>query len=113
MSRTIKHHHELTNGKGKCSVPMYMGGCPAGFCDRPAYGEYVDTVERYPQGPYRGQRMDNKFDGYVPGLACTLHGGPHCQGFEIEEGTGDYSGCNAHVTGATDCPVCGEEKTDE
>ena len=28
-----------------------------------------------------------------------------CPGIEI--GDGNYSGCNAQATGATDCPVCG------
>ena len=41
MASTSKHHHELTNGVGKCSVPMWMGGFPAGFCDKPAYGPPV------------------------------------------------------------------------
>lgn len=39
MASTLKWHHELTNGVGKCSVPMWMGGCPSGFCDEPAFGE--------------------------------------------------------------------------
>lgn len=61
MSTISKHHKELTNGVGKCSVPMWMGGLPAGFCDNEAYGER-------PKG--------NKYDGYVPALACPIHGGP-------------------------------------
>jgi len=36
MARIQKHHKELTNGVGKCSVPMWRGGLPAGFCDQPA-----------------------------------------------------------------------------
>lgn len=39
MASTLKHHHELTDGVGKCSVPMWSMGMPAGFCDEPAYGE--------------------------------------------------------------------------
>lgn len=74
--RTSKHHHELTNGVGKCSVPMWMGGCPAGFCDATAWGE------REPGQQYRDartgemKRLDGRFNGYVPGLACPAHGGP-------------------------------------
>lgn len=30
---------------------------------------------------------------------------PPCEGIEIEPGT--FSGCDAHLTGATDCPTCG------
>ena len=34
MSRLRKHHEELNaEGVGKCSVPMWSGGGPAGFCD--------------------------------------------------------------------------------
>lgn len=29
-----------------------------------------------------------------------------CPGFEIEDGSGEYTGCDAASTGATDCPVC-------
>lgn len=112
MSNTMEHHHKLTNGVGKCSVPMYSGGTPAGFCNEPAFGEYIDG-ERYPRASHirqelQGERMDGKFDGYVPGLACSAHGGPKCPGLEIELGV--WSGCNAHTTGAKDCPTCGDLK---
>ena len=103
--RTSKHHHTLTNGKGKCSVPMWCAGLPAGFCDADAFGNYIDTKERYPEGPHRGQRMDNKFDGYVPGLACPAHGGPPCPGIEIEPGV--FSGCD--TSKVQDCPICCED----
>ena len=33
MATLSEHHRMLTNGVGKCSVPMWMGGLPAGFCD--------------------------------------------------------------------------------
>ena len=82
-------HKKLVNGKGKCSVPMWSGGCPAGFCDKPAYGP-----------PEEGQ---TRYDGYVPFLACWWHGGPKCPGFEIEPGV--YSGCDQS---AGDCPTCGK-----
>ena len=106
MSVPLNHHRKLTDGKGKCSVPMWMGGLPAGFCDEIAFGEYIDTVERFPQGPNRGKRLDNKFDGYVPGLACKAHGGPPCPGLEIELGV--WSGCSAEKPGLGDCPTCGD-----
>ena len=63
MSRLLKHHTELTDGVGKCSVPMWCGGLPAGFCDNEAYGQQTEEGRR-------------KFCGYVPGLACFWHGGP-------------------------------------
>lgn len=49
------------NGEGKCSVPMWCNGMPAGFCDNTAYGEPLPN---------------NHYTGYVPGLACPGHGGP-------------------------------------
>ena len=106
MSRMSKHHQELIGGKGKCSVPMWSGGCPAGFCDKDAFGNYIDGP-RYPRSHWiapamQGRRMDGKYDGYVPGLACPDHGGPPCPGIEIEPGI--FSGCN-HSHG--NCPVCG------
>ena len=99
--RTCKHHHELTDGVGKCSVPMWSGlGVPAGFCDKPAFGKQV-PCKMY-RDAYTGElcRFDGKRSGYIPGLACPAHGGPECPGFEIELGV--YSGCNQ--TGG-DCPV--------
>lgn len=60
---------------GKCSVPMWMGGMPAGTCDKDAYGK------RPPGKVYRRwdgceYRADGKYPGYVPELACPQHGGP-------------------------------------
>lgn len=76
MSSTAKHHHELTNGVGKCSVPMWSGGCPEGFCDKPAYGKPL-PYETFRDG-WTGElkRFDGGYCGYVPGLACSCHGGP-------------------------------------
>ncbi len=77
MASMSQHHQTLdANGEGKCSVPMWMHDCPAGFCDEPAYGErpkcrvFIDgfTGEHF--------REDGKYSGYVPGLACPSHGGP-------------------------------------
>ncbi len=76
MARTSEHHKKLNEqGEGKCSVPMWMNGCPAGFCDEPAYGERPEgETFRNRSGEIR--RLDGKYDGYVPGLACPGHGGP-------------------------------------
>lgn len=68
MASCGKHHKELDeNGEGKCSVPMWSGGVPAGFCDKVAYG-----------GRSEGWFDDNHpvYTGYVPYLACPAHGGP-------------------------------------
>lgn len=63
MASCYEHHKKLVNGTGKCSVPMWAGGCPAGFCDELAYGEPTGDGKR-------------RYDGYVPFLACLRHGGP-------------------------------------
>lgn len=76
MARLSKHHEELTNGVGKCSVPMWMCGCPAGFCDKPAYGKYVPGPMFRDWWTGEIRRFDGKYSGYVPGLACEMHGGP-------------------------------------
>ena len=74
--QTSKHHRELKEGVGKCSVPMWCRGLPAGFCDETAYGKPT------PCATYRNaltgatERVDGKYSGYVPGLACPGHGGP-------------------------------------
>jgi DNA modification methylase len=55
---------------------MWMGGCPSGFCDQPAYGERPPS--RQWQNAWSGEwhREDGKYNGYIPGLACEAHGGP-------------------------------------
>ena len=82
MASTSKHHHELdSDGVGKCSVPMWLGGSPAGFCNEPAYGEPPKSrmVWHAPRQQY--VREDGRYDGYVPGLACVCHGGPKSRVF--------------------------------
>lgn len=75
MSRLSKHHEELTNGVGKCSVPMWSGGCPSGFCDKPAYSGHRGG--KYFVHPSTGKRIffNGAYGGYVPALACPGHGG--------------------------------------
>jgi hypothetical protein len=75
--RGSEHHMQLNaEGVGKCSVPMWMGGCPAGFCDKDAYGKRLPSSAYYRHGAGRTVRSDGRYDGYVPGLACPGHGGP-------------------------------------
>lgn len=81
MARTLKHHHELTNGVGKCSVPMWSMGYPAGFCDLPAYGKRPDGQQFRVAWSGELKRFDGKYNGYVPGLACVAHGGPEPRHF--------------------------------
>ena len=82
MSRMSKHHEELNDhGEGKCSVPMWSGfGGDAGFCDQPAYGRRPEgkTHVRWDGFEYRA---DGLYPGYVPALACPIHGGPKVRTF--------------------------------
>ena len=73
--RSSRYHHELTNGVGKCSVPMWQMGMEC-FCDAPAYGKRPPCREYFNHGAGEWQRLDLKYNGYVPGLACEAHGGP-------------------------------------
>jgi len=76
MASCRTHHKELDDsGVGKCSVPMWMGGYPAGFCDEPAYGK-PEPYKLIECADGRTFRTDGRYDGYVPYLACHAHGGP-------------------------------------
>lgn len=74
MATLNKEHQQLNEyGEGRCSVPMWCNGSPAGFCDEPSYsnhkgGSYFEVRgdRRYTNGAY---------SGYVPALACPAHGG--------------------------------------
>lgn len=76
MASCSHHHKHLTDGVGKCSVPMWCNGAPAGFCDEPAYGEYIDGESFIVPRTGERIRFDGKYTGYVPFLACPRHGGP-------------------------------------
>jgi hypothetical protein len=118
MSTLSKHHRELTDGVGKCSVPMWCNGMPADFCDRPAYGfRPPGKVYTRPDGVQF--RMDFLYAGYVPGLACQAHGGPaapvcaRCKGTKlvtISHGGDGYGDRCAAQADADDqpCPDCQE-----
>lgn len=81
MSQLHQHHQALNDeGTGRCSVPMWQCGYPAGFCDRPAYGHRPEApVHRRWDG--FEWRDDGRYAGYVPGLACVQHGGPDSRVF--------------------------------
>ncbi|MBU2018015.1 MAG: hypothetical protein KJ941_00085 [Bacteroidetes bacterium] len=84
MSSLNDHHQKLTNGVGKCSVPMWSGGMPAGFCDNDAYGFRPPGESWYNRHVGQQIRFDGKYGGYVPGLACPIHGGPKREEFAHE-----------------------------
>lgn len=77
MGRIGTQHREVNElGIGKCSVPMWMNGCPAGFCDKDAYGEPPPRQEYRNRFTGRWEPIDGGYGGYVPALACPNHGGP-------------------------------------
>lgn len=83
MSATSKHHHELDSlGLGKCSVPTWTNGCPDGFCDRDAFGVRPHSPQWMNYAAGEMQREDGRYNGYVPGLACHMHGGPEFRTFK-------------------------------
>jgi hypothetical protein len=62
---------------GKCRVPMWSGiGYPDGFCDKPAFGEYIDGPTFRDGWTGEVHRRDGKWRGYVHGPCCPSHGGP-------------------------------------
>ena len=82
MSCMMTHHQKLdADGRGRCSVPMFMGGGPAGFCDEPAFGERPDAVTHSRWDGFEW-REDGLYSGFVPGLACVKHGGPKTRAFK-------------------------------
>lgn len=81
MSALSDCHKTLNaDGVGRCSVPMWGVGGPAGFCDEPAFGERPDGVTNLRWDGYEW-RDDGLYAGYVPGLACRCHGGPKTRAF--------------------------------
>lgn len=55
--------------EGKCRVPMWMGGLPAGFCGEQAFGHQL---------PARVLWNDRNIDrpAHCHGHCCPMHGGP-------------------------------------
>lgn len=73
MASLEKRHEVLVDGVGACSVPMWCGGLPAGFCEAPAYGRQEPDQMRYVTW---SEGWGKYFPGYCSGLACYNHGGP-------------------------------------
>jgi len=105
MATLSKHNSELNErGEGKCSVPMWSGGIPSGFCDEPAFsrhkgGEYFEGRN--------GERhyLNGAYDGYVPALACPAHGGK-----TKEEALNLCSYCRLHPSTCESNPKFGTGK---
>lgn len=65
----------------KCRVPMWMMGFPAGFCDKPAYGDQLPfEVLRHDQACRYWNRTDAP---YCVGPCCPDHGGPRADEIRI------------------------------
>lgn len=82
MAQCSGFHKNVNDlGIGKCSVPMWSMGGPAGFCDEPAYGDRGNPkiITRWDGHTYAS---DGKYAGYVPYLACPRHGGPTSRVFK-------------------------------
>lgn len=62
----------ICGATGKCSVPMWWAGMPAGFCDNPAYGEQYEGSLL----PYLYQGPRGKSTPYATGYCCSAHLGP-------------------------------------
>lgn len=68
--------------EGKCSVPMFMGGGPSGYCNEPAFGEQYDPGTKHAPPHWSPRdRYGNWVDPYrLPPFAthfcCKRHGGP-------------------------------------
>lgn len=82
MARLNQHHQPGCGAVGKCSVPMFDGYGPAGFCDQPAWGEQFAPNTRH--APPNWSLRDR--NGYwinphlrppsAMGFCCPGHGGP-------------------------------------
>lgn len=67
MARIGEEHAAKCGVTGKCSVPLFGGYGPEGFCDRPAYGEqYQGRLSQF---------FGNNRAPYAPSLCCKIHGG--------------------------------------
>jgi hypothetical protein len=90
MSRLAEHHRAKCGVEGKCSVPMWMGGAPSGFCDEPAYGEQYSEGTRHAP-PHWSQRDRNGYyftphpitPPFAMGLCCSRHGGPSAEAIRL------------------------------
>jgi hypothetical protein len=56
---------------GKCMVPMWTGGLPNGYCERPAYGPQLPFEVLWSERSMSKDRVP-----YCHGPCCPAHGGP-------------------------------------
>lgn len=103
MSVLSNQNKELTNGAGKCSVPMWGGGLPSGFCDNDAYSGRPKGDSYNVHGA--DFRLDGRYAGYVPALACPAHGG-----LKKEEVLNLCDFCKHHIATCNSKPKFGTGK---
>jgi hypothetical protein len=110
--RTNERHRKVVNGLGLCSVPMWCGGLPAGFCDKPAYG--TRPAGKGWRDPSTGEihRFDGKYNGYIPGLACRSHGGPSLSEVSHKGDPCEHCGTPHDDVAPGPCPALLKEKGD-
>lgn len=85
-SRECEAEHDIAiNGPGRCSVPMWWGGLPSGRCDKPAFGMRPPGATFWNYAANEQQRLDGRYNGYVPHLACPAHGGPQAPNVMVSE----------------------------
>lgn len=70
MSVMNEKHKPVCGQAGACSVPMYIAGSPAGFCDEKSYGEQYTGAHL----PWRYQLPNHP--PLALGYCCEGHGGP-------------------------------------
>ena len=63
--RLSEAHKPKCGVEGRCSVAMFSGGVPNGFCDDPAWGEQ-----------YEGRFQVKHNPPLALGYCCPKHGGP-------------------------------------
>lgn len=104
---TLKDSNKTLNehGEGQCSVPMWCGGMPSGFCDKPAYSNHKGG--EYFTHPTTGERtyLNGAYNGYVPALACPAHGG-----LTKEEAVNLCGNCTKHIAECDGEPKFGTGK---
>jgi len=70
MASEVKHTPAWSGGT--CMVSMWMGGCPAGYCGKEAFGpQYPREYLAHIDGRYLFDRP-----AYCFGACCPAHGGP-------------------------------------
>lgn len=79
-----EEYEDAFNGVlGRCSVPMWMNGAPAGTCGQKSYGNRPHSPMWWNAAAGEMMRADLRYAGYVPGLACPAHGGPEPPNAEL------------------------------